>query len=163
MKTFVTKEFMQSSAERIRGIEKELERIRKEKNKSFEGDTNAWHDNFAYESLIREEKLTEDKLFKAVREMDSYRVFSDVIPDNPRIVGMYCWVKVLEENLANLRQQEKTIGLVPLGGEDYKNKIYSYNAPVVLPLMGAKVGEVRTVKIPIGTFKLTVLDIQKMR
>lgn len=45
MKTFVTKEFMQSSAERIRGIEKELERIRKEKNNSFDGDTNAWLTN----------------------------------------------------------------------------------------------------------------------
>ena len=163
MKVFVTQEYMQSSIARIKQLEAELDHIRKEKNNAFEGDTNSWHDNFAYESLTREEKLAEDKLFKAVRELDNYRVFSDTIPVNPKSVGMYCWVKVLEENLANLKQQEKTIGLVPLGGEDYKNKIYSYNAPIVFPLMGAKVGEVRTVKIPIGTFKLTVLDIQKMR
>ena len=163
MKVFVTQEYMQSSIARIKQLEAELDHIRKEKNNAFEGDTNSWHDNFAYESLTREEKLAEDKLFKAVRELDNYRVFADTIPVNAKIVGMYCWVKVLEENLANLKQQEKTIGLVPLGGEDYKNKIYSYNAPIVFPLMGAKVGEVRTVKIPIGTFKLTVLDIQKMR
>ena len=123
MKIFVTQEYMQSSIARIKQLEAELDHIRKEKNNAFEGDTNSWHDNFAYESLTREEKLAEDKLFKAVREMDNYRVFADTVPANPKIVGIFCWVKVLEENLANLKQQEKTIGLVPLGGEDYKNKI----------------------------------------
>ncbi len=163
MKIFVTKEYMNAGAERVKQLEKELERIRKEKSAAFAEDTNAWHDNFAYESLTREEKLAENKLFQAVKELDTYRIFDEKTPVAPQMVGIYCWVKVLEENVANMKQMEKTIGLVPLGGEDYKKLIYSYNAPIVFPLMGAKVGDERIIKIPMGTFKYKVLQIDKMR
>lgn len=163
MKVFVTKEYLQKCTAKIQELQQALEAIRQDKNTAFEGDTNTWHDNFAYENATREEKLAEDRLFKAMQDMNQYAVFSAVIPDNPQIVGMYCWVKIIEENIANAKTQEKTIGLVPLGAQDLKNKIYSYNAPVVAPLMGAKVGEERIIKIPMGTFKTKVLDIQKMR
>ena len=163
MTIFVTKEYMQASKARVQQIEKDLERIRCEKNSAFEEDTNSWHDNFAYESATREEKLTEDKLFQAMRDLDKLRIFTGVVPAIPKVVGLYCLVRVLEENLANLKQIEKTIGIVPLGAENHKKLIYSYNAPIVSPLMGAKVGDERVIKIPMGTFKVKVLSIEKMR
>ena len=163
MKIFVTKEYLQECSVKIKELQQALEYIREDKNTAFEGDTNTWHDNFAYENATREEKLAEDRLFKAMKDIENYTVFSAVVPDKPKVVGMYCLVKIIEENIANAKTQEKIIGLVPLGAQDLKNKIYSYNAPVVAPLMGAKVGEERIIKIPVGTFKTKVLDIQKMR
>lgn len=163
MKIFVTKEYLQECSVKIKELQQALEYIRQDKNTAFEGDTNTWHDNFAYENATREEKLAEDRLFKAMKDIENYTVFSAVVPDKPKVVGMYCWVKIIEENIANAKTQEKIIGLVPLGAQDLKNKIYSYNAPVVAPLMGAKVGEERIIKIPMGTFKTKILDIQKMR
>lgn len=163
MKIFVTKEYMNAGNERVKQLERELERIRKEKGAAFAEDTNAWHDNFAYESLAREEKMAENKLFQAVKELDTYRIFDERAQMTPHMVSIYCWVRVLEENLANLKQIEKTIGIVPLGAENHKKLIYSYNAPIVSPLMGAKVGDERVIKIPMGTFKVKVLSIEKMR
>jgi len=163
MKTFVTKEYLKSCADKVAELQKALEEIRRDKNVAFEGDTNTWHDNFAYENATREEKLAEDRLFKALRDMDGYTVFSGAAPAHPTEVGIYCWVKIREENIANAAIQEKTVGLVPFGAQDIKNKIFSYNAPIVFPLMGAKVGDERIVKIPLGTFKTKILDIQKMR
>jgi len=162
MKIFVTKEYLQLCTKKIAEIKQELEKIRHDKNTAFEGDTNTWHDNFAYENATREEKMLEDRLFKAIQDMNNYTVFSSIVPDNPQTVGIYCWVRIKEENISNAQSQEKTIGLVPLGGQDLKNKIYSYNAPIVYPLMGAKIGEERIIKIPMGTFKTKILDIQKM-
>ena len=140
MKTFVTKEYLKLCADKVAELQKALEEIRRDKNVAFEGDTNTWHDNFAYENATREEKLAEDRLFKALRDMDGYTVFSGSAPAHP-----------------------PEVGLVPFGAQDIKNKIFSYNAPIVFPLMGAKVGDERIVKIPLGTFKTKILDIQKMR
>nr|MBQ0091538.1 GreA/GreB family elongation factor [Candidatus Enterousia merdequi] len=163
MKTFVTKEYLKLCTERIAKLQADLDRIRLDKKVAFEGDTNAWHDNFAYENATREEKLAEDRLFQAVREVEIYYVFSDVVPNKPTVVGIYCWVKVREENIVNTEIRERTIGVVPVGGQDHKKALFSYNAPIVSPLMGAKVGEKRVVKIPLGTFRTEILDIQKMR
>lgn len=162
MKIFVTKEYFEKAIAKVKQIEVELDDIRKEKSGAFQGDTNTWHDNFAYESLTREEKMTENKLFKTAKELDDLVVFEKSPTIVPKFVELYCLVKVLEENLATFKKIEKTIGLVPLGAEDYKKLIYSYNAPIAAPLMGAKVGEERVVKIPMGSFKLKVLDIQRM-
>lgn len=163
MSIFVTKEYLQKCTAKIKELQRALEYIRQDKNTAFEGDTNTWHDNFAYESATREEKMTEDRLFKAMKDIENYVVFSSVVPDKPKVVGIYCWVKIMEENIASAKTQEKTIGLVPFGAQDLKNNLYSYNAPLVAPLMGAKVGEERIIKIPIGTFRTKVLDIQKIR
>ena len=163
MTVFVTKEYLQKCTVKIRELQQTLESIRQEKNTAFEGDTNTWHDNFAYESATREEKMTEDRLFKAMKEVENYIVFSAVVPDNPKVVGIYCLVKIIEENIVSAKTQEKTIGLVPFGAQDLKNNLYSYNAPAVAPLMGAKIGEERIIKIPVGTFRTKVLDIQKIR
>ena len=107
--------------------------------------------------------MAENKLFQAVKELDTYRIFDEKAQVATHMVSIYCWVRVLEENLANLKQIEKTIGIVPLGAENHKKLIYSYNAPIVSPLMGAKVGDERVIKIPMGTFKVKVLSIEKMR
>lgn len=163
MKTFVTPEYMNRCAERVKALQTELARIRADKHAAYAEDTNTWHDNFAYESLTREEMQTENKLLLAIKDLDNCCVFDGNLPDAPHSVGMYCWVKVSEENVATAQQTEKVIGIVPLGVEDYKKQIYSYNSPLAQPLMGARIGDERTIRIPMGTFTLTVLQIDRMK
>ena len=62
MKIFVTKEYLQECSVKIKELQQALEAIRQDKNTAFEGDTNTWHDNFAYENATREEKMAEDRL-----------------------------------------------------------------------------------------------------
>ena len=59
-------------------------------------------------------------------------------------------------------QGEKTIGVVPLGADDAKNNIFNYRAPLVAKLLGAKVGDVITVKIPSGEFEYEILEIKRL-
>ena len=87
MKIFVTKEYLQECSVKIKELQQALEAIRQDKNTAFEGDTNTWHDNFAYENATREEKLAEDRLFKAMKDIENYTVFSAVVPDKPKVVG----------------------------------------------------------------------------
>ena len=162
MKIFVTEKYKKNALDKITQLQKELENIRHEKNISFEGDTNTWHDNFAYENLTRQEKLAEDRLFKAMKDAENFEVCSNVLGCVPDAVGLYCWVKVAQENLETGEETEKVFGLVPLGDEDYAKKIFAYNSPAVCFLMGAKIGDERVVKIPIGTLEMTVLNIEKM-
>jgi hypothetical protein len=162
-KVFVTKEHIEKTIARLKQLKEILDGIRKEKNISFEGDTNTWHDNFAYESLTREEKMAETNYFKAAKDFDDYVLIERIPTTEPSAVELYCLVKVSEENTATLEKSEKTIGLVPWGAEDYKNLIYPYNAPIALPLMGAKIGEERIVTIPMGSFKMKVLEIRRMK
>jgi len=162
MKIFVTEKYKKNALDKITQLQKELENIRHEKNISFEGDTNTWHDNFAYENLTRQEKLAEDRLFKAMKDAENFEVCSNVLGCVPDAVGLYCWVKVAQENLETGEETEKVLGLVPLGDEDYGKKIFAYNSPAVCSLMGAKIGDERVVKIPIGTLKITILSIETM-
>ena len=162
MKVFVTEKYMKNALEKITQLQKELENIRREKNISFEGDTNTWHDNFAYENLNRQEKLAEDRLFKAMKDAENFEVCSNIVDGVPDVVGLYCWVRGVQENLETGEETERVFGLAPLGDEDYAKKIFTYNSPAVCSLMGAKVGDERVVKIPVGTFKITILHIEKM-
>ncbi len=162
MKIFVTPEYMNLCTKRVKALQTELARIRKEKHDAYAEDTNTWHDNFAYESLTREEKQTEIQLLHALKDLDNYCVFDCGNIDAPKTVGIYCRIKICEENTETYERNEKTICIVPLGAEDNKKQIYSYNSPLVQPLIGAHVGDERTIKIPRGTFKITVLQIEKM-
>ena len=162
MKVFVTEKYMKNALEKITQLQKELENIRREKNISFEGDTNTWHDNFAYENLTRQEKLAEDRLFKAIKDAENFEACSNTSGDVPDVVGLYCWIGVVQENLETGEETKMVFGLVPLGDEDYAKKIFAYNSPAVCSLIGARVGDERVVKIPVGTFKITILHIEKM-
>ncbi len=159
MKLFVTREYLENAQERIAQMQQELSYVRAEKRASFDGDTNTWHDNFAYESLTRQEKQLENQIFSAMRDIkDCVVVSASQIPQS-NTVGLYCRVRFMEENSITDTEAEKEITIVPVGGENFAQKHYNYNAPTVLPLMGAKVGDVRSVSIPSGQLTVTILEI----
>ena len=97
-----------------------------------------------------------------MKDAENFEVCSNTSGDVPDVVGLYCWVRGVQENLETGEETERVFGLAPLGDEDYAKKIFTYNSPAVCSLIGAKVGDERVIKIPAGTFKITILHIEKM-
>jgi len=161
-KIYVTQEFFEKQQQKIKTIQSRLEDVRMDKAGAFQGDTNTWHDNFGYESATRTEKMTEDELFKLLSEVNNYIIAQPPTSSEPKIVEIWSWVKVLETNIKTQKSLKKTIGIVPVGAEDHKKLIYHYRAPVIAPLLKAKVGDVKTITIPMGIFEMKVLEITRM-
>ena len=161
MKVFVTEKYMKNAFDKITQLQKELENIRREKNISFEGDTNTWHDNFAYEQLTREEQQTAKLLADLSSEFSNMQIISfNPNMNDIKTVGLYCHVCVNQENLTSGTITEKQFDIVPLGNENITENIYAYNAPLIKPLMGLNPGEDVTVVLPTGETQITVLSVE---
>jgi hypothetical protein len=163
MKIFVTKEHYEKAQAKIQEYQNRLAEVRADKAGSFQGDTNTWHDNFGYESATRTEKMVENEFFKFMKDFDDFVICQNLSQNAPKVVEIWTLVKVLETNIKTLKEQERSISIVPVGGEYLKNGIYHYRAPVIAPLIGAKVGDVKQIKIPMGEFKMKILSIQRMQ
>ena len=161
-KIFVTQEHFQNMQNRIMENEKRLEEVRAGKADAYQGDTNAWHDNFDYENLTRIEKMVEKELFDLAQDVANCVICKNTECDKPETVGLWTLVKISEANVKTQEEREKTIGIVPIGGENLKKNICNYNAPVIAQLMGAGIGDIKRIKIPLGEFKIKILEIQKI-
>ena len=159
MKIFVTKEYFDKSQRKVRELQEQLAQIRTDKTAAYTQDTNTWHDNFAYEHLTREEKQTEKLVADLLAELDNMLVVPGNKPANPKTVGLYCWVCVIQENETTGAKTECKLGIVPLGAEDVSQQIYAYNMPLVHPLIGLSVGDDVTICVPSGRITTTILSI----
>ncbi len=163
MNILVTREFFESAAARIGTLRNELDVVRRDKHTAYVGDTNTWHDNFEYESLTRQEKQIEAQLFDALREMDGCVVFDDMANSSCDAVAIGTIVEFNMENVVSGDVVMRRIVIVPHGGEDYSRDVYNYNAPLILPLIGAGVGDERRVRIPMGEFIVRILSVSPMK
>ncbi len=159
MKLFVTRECFSDAEKRIRELNVTLDKIRADKTAAYTQDTNSWHDNFAYEHLTREEKQTERHLSDLITDFQNMEIVPLGANFNADCVGLYCTVTVNQENLDTGAITQNSFSIVPLGGEDISNKIYAYNMPIVLPLMGLSVGGQANVVMPSGELEITILSI----
>lgn len=90
MKNFVTSEYFDKFQKRIRELNEKLAQIRTDKTAAYTEDTNTWHDNFAYEHLIREEKQTEKLVADLTADLNNMLIVPVCKPSNTSTVGLYC-------------------------------------------------------------------------
>ena len=159
-KIYVTKEYLVESQKKLQEILDRLTDIRAEKADAYQNDTNTWHDNFAYEDATRNESMWENEASRLSQTLNNCSVLSNMNLNVPTVVELWTLVKVLQTNLTTATEIERTIGIVPLGAEDIDNGIYNYLAPIITPLMGAKVGDTKRIKLE-DELKMKVLDIQR--
>ena len=159
MKIFVTKEYFDKTQHKIQELRDSLAKIRADKTVAYTQDTNTWHDNFAYEHLIREEKQTEKLVADLMADLDNMLVVPGNKPAGTETVGLYCWVRVTQENENTGAETECKLGIVPLGAEDISQQMYAYNMPLVHPLIGLSVGDDVTICVPSGRITTTILSI----
>ena len=153
---FVTPGYIRALEDKARVLDARLKEVRAEKNSVYNDDTNAWHDNFAYENAVREERLLKSGLQEISGELNACVVCPNDCKTVPESVEIWTSARV------RAGQGEKTIGVVPLGADDARNNIFNYRAPLVAKILGAKVGDLITVKIPSGEFEYEILEIKRL-
>lgn len=158
----VTSSYYNERKERLDNLHKRLEDIRKNKKDAFENCGNGWHDNPFYHHLMHDERMIENQLIEENRKFSQFQLFDESsVCEHPDTVVPGTNVRVIEKNLTTGTRVEYIIGIVPFGAEDLHKKIFVYSAPRVRPLIGARVGDIKTVSIPIGTLKIEILEISK--
>jgi len=71
---FVTKNYYDALAEKIRDAKTRLARTRMEKSAAINEDVNGWHDNFAFEQAARAERMIEDEINILSAELNACQV-----------------------------------------------------------------------------------------
>jgi transcription elongation factor GreB len=104
------------------------------------GDNSVWHDNFAYEENQRQMH----QLARRLRDLMHIASEIEVVtpPSTPSRVGLGCAVTLLVHDEG--REEQYIIG----GYEDGDPALrrVSYTTPLASALMGARVGDVRTIR-----------------
>ncbi|MDR3208235.1 MAG: GreA/GreB family elongation factor [Rickettsiales bacterium] len=162
-KIFVTKEFFDLTQKKLLAKRTELAAANTEKIGAYQSDTNTWHDNFAYENAARIEALLKCEANELDESLKAMVICPKTSDDAPRAVELWTFAKVAETNIDASVTNEKIIGIVPVGGEDFSKLIYSYRAPIAGALMGAKIGETRVASIPSGELRFDILEITRMK
>ena len=158
----VTERYYKQQVSQLDELRKRLADIRKNKKEAFENCGDGWHDNPFYHHLMHDERMIEKRLFDENKKLTDFQVFDEnSVSDSPDVVVPGTTVKVQEYDMKTGSRTEKTLGIVPLGAEDFDNKVFAYTTPRVKPLIGAKVGETITICIPRGTLRVKILNISK--
>ncbi|MDR2770388.1 MAG: GreA/GreB family elongation factor [Rickettsiales bacterium] len=153
---FVTREFFETQLEKLRRLDAAIAELSAEKVAACNGDTNGWHDNFAYEETCRLEWQAKSERNSLAAEIAAYRAIGPAAGD-PIKAALWTIVEATNENGAS-----REIGIAPLGGENMSKNIYSYRAPIADALLGAALGDVREIKIPSGTISLTITGLRRL-
>jgi transcription elongation factor GreA len=160
---FVTKEYFDAEEDKLREQETRLAEANAEKNGAYQSDTNTWHDNFAYENAARIVAMLKAEARQLSESLKTMVLRPNDNAAAPQKAGIWTFVKIKETDLETSKETEKIVGIAPVGGENFDKQIYNYRAPIVSPLLGAKVGDVMTIKIPRGEFRIEVLEIMLLK
>lgn len=153
---FATEEYLTDMRGRARDLERRVKDARSEKIASYDGDTNAWHDNFAYEEAARQESVARAELLAAIDVIKNIAIVPR--PESaPDCAGI--WTRVFYESDDGTMRE---IGIAPFGGEDIKNNIYNYRAPIAAQILGARPGESKIISIPLGEFAVKIVRVERL-
>lgn len=113
-------------------------------------------ENAEYDEAKNEQSRIEAKIV----EMEN-TLRNCIVVENDEVstdsVGVGNTVKVMNETL----KKEQVITIVGANETDPRNMKISSESPIGAALLGSKVGDVVSVDVPIGTMKMTVLEISR--
>lgn len=142
---------------RLRFID-ELKTVQGQKGNAAEVGGNVWHDNFAFEELVRQENILNKQLQDIRNLLDAAQVVS----------GAPCDVRVLQiGHIAHLDIEEEGIRKLLVGGFGESDLTVSppmveYNAPIMKPFFGHEAGHEATVRIN-GVDKYIILKAIELK
>ena len=117
------------------------------------GDTSGWHDNFAFEENHRQLH----QLARRVRDLEAMLARCSVLPplrDPPKRVVLGARVVWRQDDL-DLR----TAWISGFEDGDPSAGRISYDSPLAKQILGARVGEVRTVELAGRTLDIEIVDL----
>ncbi len=152
-KYFQTKETLEAYKKKLKELYTRLQQVRKNIGEAREkGDL---RENAEYKAACNEKSLLEEKIKKIREELSRCYIIDKEHIDTSRVGIMN---KVYIKN----RDTDKStvLHIVPPDEVDFKQKKISFQSPVARGLMGKKVGEEVSIKIPTGIINLLIEKIE---
>jgi len=120
----------------IKNLEKQLNELVLQKGEAAETGGNAWHDNFCFEEICRQETLLRNHLDTIKDIKANAQIVQQTNNNETATIG--CRVKYQIDN--GIIQECKLVGY---GEADLEKNHISYNSPLGSAIMNAKKGEVK--------------------
>lgn len=157
MSKFLTKSGKGLLNRKIQEVEKKLLHVMSQKGDAYENGGNGWHDNFAYEQLIREEAMLAGQL-ASLKDILRNAVIVPNIATTADHVGVGCVIE-LEDEDGNLIEYE----VAGFGETDLLKspKKLEYLAPIIEPFIDGVVGDEHSVRIAGNKTILTLTNIRR--
>jgi transcription elongation factor GreA len=157
MSKFITQIGKNILSEKIKAVEDKLSVVMSQKGTAYDEGGNGWHDNFAYEQLIREEAMLAGQLASLNDIIRNATVVSSTATGTESVT-IGCIVE-LEDSEGNVSEYE----VVGFGETDIKAtpKKLEYLAPIIFPFMEGILGDEHTIKIGDKKTLLTLINIKR--
>jgi transcription elongation factor GreA len=156
---FVTKSYYDELLDKIADAKGLLEFTRSEQQNAWHNTGDGWHDNPYYIQTLALER----KLVKEIDDLTAQLASAKIVEraQTDECVSLFTIVTLHEYNHTTGAMRTREISIVPLGAPPGKDTV-PYNAPYAMKLIGAEVGEIIDIKIPLGELEVTVIDIKRM-
>lgn len=154
---FVTQEGVRILHAKRQGYIDELRSVQGQKGPAAEEGT--WHDNFSFESLVRQEGVLSKQILDVGKILNESIIVPSIPQDTKTLqVGHIASLYIVDDDVA----KEVVIG--GYGETDFSVNppIVDYNAPLVAPFFGYEQGHEATVFLG-GVNKCVILDNIKLR
>lgn len=156
---FVTKKGLQAlEAKRIELMGK-LKAVQGQKGEAAEVGGNVWHDNFAFEELVRQENTLNKQLRDTRKELDAVKMVSDTPSDTETLqVGHIAHLYIEDDDTT------KVFVVGGYGESDLNAEppIIEYNAPILKPFFGQEEEYEAIIQLG-GVCKNVVLETIELR
>jgi transcription elongation GreA/GreB family factor len=156
---FVTKKGLQALETRRLECMDKLRFVQSQKSEAAEVGGNVWHDNFAFEDLVRQENMVN----KQIRDMRELLEAAVVVPDMPLDVstlqvGHVAHLYIEDDDVT------KEVAVGGFGESDLNANppIIDYSAPLLEPFYGQEEGHEVVIKLG-GVSKNVVLETIELR
>lgn len=157
MSKFLTRRGREILLEKIQSLENKIKLVASQKGDAYENGGNGWHDNFAFEQLMREETMLINELTN-LKDVLRNSVVVSSIPTSTERVDIGCIV-VLQDDEGN----EVEYCVVGYGESDISTtpKKLEYLAPIIRPFMEGVVGDEHTLQLGSKQVALTLVGIRR--
>jgi len=150
----VTKEGLEKLEKQIQGLEKKADEISKQRADAA-GMGGDWHDNFAFEQLIRDEQMVGQQI-KELRKKLACAVIIENEIQNGEMVDIGTSVEIEFED----GERKEYILTDPQVANPSEGKI-SYASPLGQAIIGARLGESRIYKVKETKFQVKIIRIRR--
>lgn len=133
----LTKKGLENAQSNLRVLEQKLKDVLAQKGEAAETGGNVWHDNFAFEDLIREEQMLKSQ----INDLKQLIKDAEIVEEDAagEIVGIGSRV-ILTFNGEKQKSEYQITGLMESNPQE--NRI-AYDSPLGNAILGAHKGEIR--------------------
>lgn len=158
MKVYITTEGKKLLAKKIQEAEAKFKNIASQKGDAYENGGNGWHDNFAFEQLVREETMVAGELASL---SDTYKNAIEVAAHPPNVQNVVIGTIVTFEDEDG---EEVEYQIAGYGESNMKSspKTLEYLAPIIFPFYGESIGAEHSVRIGGRNVSLTIKTIRRI-